>query len=66
MKKPIPVRTDQKFSEKIRAMKVGAHLYFKKANSGSIKSLACRIGLQEKRVYYTSKEEGGVNCWRES
>lgn len=66
MKKPMPIRTPRKlYSEPIRAMKTKGYLYFPAANPSSIKSIASRLGMELKRVYYTQKEDNGVSCWRE-
>lgn len=67
MKKPIPTRKRPgTYSKLIRAMKKGSYLYFAGANPASIKSIASRIGFEEGKIYYTQKEDGGVNCWCET
>lgn len=67
MKKPMPKRTPRTaYTIPIRDMKPKGYLYFAGANPASIKAIASRLGVELDRVYFTQKEAGGVNCWRES
>lgn len=68
MKKAPPLPFRPNYIEKIRDMPVGAYLYFKGSNPNTIKTIASRVGKTSKprRKYTTQKENGGVNCWRET
>ncbi len=56
-----------RFSQRIRAIKVGGQEYFPSANIQSIKAMASRIGntSKPKRIYHTQKEDGGIVVFRD-